>query len=119
MALVAVDARQRASKGKFEAAVFRHGREVIHVKGTFNVTFTVEPAQLSVPATQDLGPVGGPLDESAVDIEGGTPPYSVALDPASGPLPDGVTMDGNGNLSGTPTKAGSFPVVLDVTDANG
>ena len=91
-------------------------------KGTFNVTFTVEaapPPPIEVVATEDLGPVGGPLAESAVSISGGTPPYTVAVDPTSGPLPPGISIGADGTITGTATTAGSFPVVLDVTDSLG
>ena len=94
--------------------------EVITMKGVFTVTFKVEPGTpppLEVDSPEDLGQVGGPLQVPALEITGGTPPYTVALDPSSGPLPPGVSMDANGNLSGTPTAPGSFEVVVDVSDS--
>ena len=33
-------------------------------------------------------------------------------------LPNGLVLASNGNLSGTPTQAGSFPIVVTVTDGN-
>ena len=89
-------------------------------KGTFTVVLTVEPApppSLSVVSPEDLGPVGGPLAESAIEISGGVPPYTVAVDATSGPVPPGVTINADGSLSGAPTEAGSYPVVLDVSDS--
>jgi hypothetical protein len=35
------------------------------------------------------------------------------------PLPTGLTLSTSGLLSGTPTQAGSFPIVVTVTDSNG
>lgn len=95
-------------------------QEVITMKAVLTVTFTVEPAApppLEVASPEDLGQVGGPLQVPALEITGGTPPYTVALDPSSGPLPPGVSMDASGNLTGTPTEAGSFDVVVDVSDS--
>src|SRR5262249_20866305 len=34
-------------------------------------------------------------------------------------LPTGLTLAANGTLSGTPTQTGSFPIVVNATDANG
>jgi hypothetical protein len=95
-------------------------QEVITMKGVFTVTFRVEPGSpppLEVESPEDLGSVGGLLQVPALEIAGGTPPYTVALDPSSGPLPPGVSMDASGNLTGAPTEAGSFDVVVDVTDS--
>lgn len=100
---------------------FQYPGEII-VKITANVTFTVEPPApppITVAPTQDLGPADGPLLETKVAIDGGTPPYTVALDPSSGPLPPGVILGPDGSLSGTATAAGSFPVILDVADSLG
>ena len=94
--------------------------EVITMKGVFTVTFKVEPGTpppLEIGSPEDLGQVGGPLQVPALEITGGTPPYTVALDPSSGPLPPGVSMDASGNLTGTPTAPGSFDVVVDVSDS--
>jgi hypothetical protein len=76
------------------------------------------------PASEDLT-VGVDATGTAVaTVTGGVPPYGYALDPASPPMPDGVSFmeDGNGNitLSGTPTTAtnGSVAVLLDITDSS-
>jgi hypothetical protein len=49
------------------------------------------------------------------EAAGGTPPYAFEI--AAGHLPPGITMDGNGVLSGTPTEAGNYPVTVVVNDA--
>jgi large repetitive protein len=50
---------------------------------------------------------------AALAATGGTTPYKWS---ATG-LPDGVTLDsGTGAISGTPTKSGTFPVSVQVTD---
>ena len=38
---------------------------------------------------------------------------------ASGTLPAGLVLGANGNLAGTPTQTGSFPITVTVTDDNG
>jgi large repetitive protein len=48
---------------------------------------------------------------------GGTQPIAFRL--AEGTLPDGLGFTGSGVLSGTPTKAGTFPFVVEATDARG
>jgi hypothetical protein len=97
------------------------------VQFTANFTVTGGPSNpLTVtPSSNTFNlTVGTPADGTAVGVvSGGTPPYSYALDPSSGPMPTGVTFaeDSNGNitLAGTPTSAGtsSTPVLLDITDS--
>jgi hypothetical protein len=100
---------------------FRIGRfHVASAKATF--TIHVNPAA-APPIT--FSPAGGPLpDETvgqpatgAVSVSGGTPPLSVAL--TNGALPDGVSLDGAGNLTGSPTAAGDFSFELTATDSLG
>ncbi|MFD2573863.1 putative Ig domain-containing protein [Spirosoma soli] len=43
-------------------------------------------------------------------------PYSFSV--ASGSLPPGLSLSADGQLSGSPTQTGSFPVVIQATDAN-
>lgn len=89
------------------------------MKGTFQVTLTVEAAipALAVAPTEDLGEVGGPLAISALEISGGTPPYTVGN--IQGALPPGITINADGTFSGTTITAGSFPVSVDVADSLG
>jgi len=47
---------------------------------------------------------------------GGTQPYTWSV--ISGQLPSGVTLAGNGTLSGTPGSAGGFDFTAQVTDSN-
>ncbi|MBY0275122.1 CehA/McbA family metallohydrolase [Candidatus Binatia bacterium] len=49
--------------------------------------------------------------------QGGTAPHAFSL--IGGALPDGLTLHSEGLLDGVPTVAGSFSVVVGVTDANG
>jgi large repetitive protein len=90
----------------------------IQVKGTFAVTFTVEPAPLRLPATIDLGTVGVALAAGdAIPVTGGTPPYTITN--VTGTVPPGVTINSDGTLAGTPQAAGSFPLEIALQDVNG
>lgn len=52
-----------------------------------------------------------------LQVEGGTPPYSFRI--VTGTLPDGLTLQPGGLLTGTPRGAGSYPAVIEVTDGSG
>lgn len=54
---------------------------------------------------------------ASLGLSGGTPPYDVRV--VQGALPPGLTVDGEGTISGTPTQAGTYPVTLQVTDQEG
>jgi len=67
-------------------------------------------------ATSSLpnGTTGVPYS-SAVSATGGTPPYAWAI--GSGSLPSGLSLSSGGQISGTPSPAGSTNFTVDVTDA--
>ncbi len=92
--------------------------KVVTVKGSFNVTLTVEPAAepLAVATPEDLGVVGQML-LSGLQITGGTPPYTVTL--TGGTMPDGLTLNPDGSFAGTTTAPGSFDIAVDVADSLG
>ena len=54
---------------------------------------------------------------SVVQPSGGTAPYQIVM--TAGTLPAGLTFDSYGQIQGTPTAAGSFPISVKVTDAKG
>lgn len=70
--------------------------------GITNIALAPEP-QVGVPYSFQL--IG----------EGGVPPYTFSLN--SGLLPDGLTIDAAGLISGTPTTAGASTAVIKVEDA--
>lgn len=81
---------------------------------------TVTPAQ--VPLSLTVGVDAG--GTAVAQVSGGTAPYSYALDPASGTLPDGVAFaetEGMITLASPsiPTTAGSSVVLVNITDAAG
>ena len=55
---------------------------------------------------------------TTLEADGGTMPYTWAV--TSGSLPAGLSLDASsGEISGSPTSAGSFTFAVTVTDANG
>lgn len=54
---------------------------------------------------------------SALHASGGRGPYVYAL--TSGPLPEGIQLQSQGLLVGTPTRSGDYPFTLQVTDSAG
>ncbi len=54
--------------------------------------------------------------EFQLQAQGGLPPYRWAV--KQGDLPPGLALSETGALTGTPTKAGEFPVVVIVTDSS-
>lgn len=72
-------------------------------------TITVSRVQLGV------GEVGVAYPLTGMDTAGGTPPLTWS---ASG-LPNGLVMNAIGSITGTPTMAGTFPIVAAVVDATG
>ncbi len=67
------------------------------------VTAELPPAQVDVPYLIDL------------EAANGTPDYTWA--PVDGALPEGLELDPEGPLHGTPTEVGRFPFTVEVTDA--
>ena len=64
------------------------------------------------------GQVGVPYS-AQVNATGGTAPYQfIWYAGSTGVLPDGLSIDANGLVSGTPTTSGSYAVKIAVVDAN-
>jgi photosystem II stability/assembly factor-like uncharacterized protein len=53
-----------------------------------------------------------------LDATGGTEPYSWSLAVGSDPLPEGLTLSGNGLIHGTPSALGTFGFIVEVTDGS-
>jgi Putative Ig domain len=86
---------------------------------TFNASFslsgvTCQPISVS-PPTLPGATVGEPYS-AAFTAAGGTAPYRFS---GMGVLPGGVSLSSDGKLAGTPAKAGSFPIAVTATDADG
>jgi len=89
-------------------------------------TIAPTPSPLTINPTADTlnGQVGTIMPSTPVaSVTGGVPPYTYALDPALGTVPDGLALseDGNGNISiaGTPTTAGQVNFGVIATDSAG
>jgi hypothetical protein len=69
-----------------------------------------------IPDTLPSGIVGAAYTQTTLTASGGRSPYTWTL--ASGPLPGGLTLTPGGVISGTPTTAGVFSVIVRVTDSS-
>jgi len=86
---------------------------------TTTKTFDLEVLAYTVsftPASADLGRAGLPVDLTLAG-EGGYAPYEFTLE--SGVLPGGLSLSLAGELTGRTAQAGTYPMQLRVTDANG
>jgi hypothetical protein len=81
--------------------------------GTFRITIT--PADLTIVTASLPDGVVGVAYSAGLNASGGVPPYSWTV---TG-LPDGLTATAAGAISGTPTTAGKFTVIVNVGDAAG
>ena len=76
------------------------------------VTSTLKITTAQLPA----GTLANPYT-STLAATGGTPPYTWSL--SSGALPSGLAMNSAGNISGSPTVAGTSPFTVVVKDSTG
>lgn len=82
-----------------------------------NYTLTVAAPTISIsPAALPNG-TGGIFYSQTLSASGGTADYSYAV--TAGALPNGLTLNTNGTLSGTPNEAGNFNLTVTATDAKG
>jgi hypothetical protein len=84
--------------------------------GTFSLAGTVTCPTITVtPTSLPTASVGAAYDQQFA-ASGGTAPYGFAT---TGTLPDGLTLDATGRLSGAPTVAGSSAFTVTATDGIG
>lgn len=81
-------------------------------QGSQSFSLTILTSLTIVTQTITTGSVGHSYFQ-AISAVGGTPPFSFT---GSG-FPNGITITSGGNISGTPSQAGSFPIEVDVMDA--
>ena len=106
-----------------EAGLSTFDVEVVDIAGaTARATLTISivaPSRALLLATSAL-PRGVELQpyETTLSAIGGTPPYAYAI--KSGRLPTGLALDQEtGDIAGTATQSGSFPMTIEVSDVNG
>jgi len=105
-ALAINDAQQIVGSGYFPNAI---------TNGFHAVMLTPSSVIITTDALPD-GSVGDGYS-AALAASYGTTPYAWSLAPASPPLPAGLTLDGaTGLILGTPSQAGTFPLIVQVTD---
>lgn len=80
------------------------------------VTVTVAPATVVLGRANPADTTGGSAYSHRFTASGGAAPYAFRL--ASGTLPEGLTLETVGTLSGTPTEAGDFTFEVGVTDSS-
>jgi hypothetical protein len=80
------------------------------------VTITVAPAALQITTTTLGSAVYRQPYQSQLAVSGGTD--SVTFSVIAGTLPSGVTLAGNGAVSGAPTAVGTFGVTVRAVDGN-
>lgn len=99
-----------ASKSSTSASIT--ATSVANPAATASATVTFADLAISstsLPAAQ----TGIPYSTSML-ASGGTPPYTWSL--ASGSLPQGLSLNSTGVITGTPIPSGSFPLTIKVTD---
>jgi large repetitive protein len=91
-------------------------------QATQQFTVTINPPVQITPTTLPAGTVGKPYSRDLdLNAQGGEPPYTWSIF-ANDPLPPGLTLDTtapdfNNVLDGTPTQAGTFSFIIQVTDS--
>src|SRR5205085_532869 len=81
---------------------------------TFTLTVNCSPITVTSPGVA-TGTVNTPFSQTFTQSGGvGAVTFTTAST-----LPTGLTLLANGNLSGTPTVPGTFPITVKATDSNG
>lgn len=78
---------------------------------------TVTPPSLTITTMSLPDGVTGTAYSQTLQRTGGTGPFTWSLATGSGPLPDGLTLSGDGVISGKPTAVGSFSFTVQVVDS--
>ncbi|GAB3559783.1 putative Ig domain-containing protein [Spirosoma fluminis] len=82
-----------------------------------STTITSNTATIAVSNPTITAATQGVAFNQSFTVVGGSSPYSFSV--VGGSLPDGLSLATTGELSGTPTQAGSYSISVRATDANG
>lgn len=85
--------------------------------GSRSYTLVVDSPTISVSTTTLPGATAGTPYGVSLRASGGRGDHAYAV--TAGRLPAGLTLDPTGRLAGTPTEAGTFPMTVTATDADG
>ena len=94
----------------------------VTVSTTLSLNVTLAPNPLSIPGAGDnpIALPNAPVQvgySQALQAAGGIPPYSWST--IAGALPDGLSLNAGGTISGSPTRVGSFAFTAQATDTTG
>ena len=103
------------------AGTFNFTAQVVDSRGnssgtaTSNCSIVISPAAPTLACASSTGEVGVPYN-SALNANGGVPPYTFSI--TSGSLPAGLTLNpSSGAITGTPSAAGTFNFTAQVVDS--
>lgn len=86
------------------------------IKDGYEQPYVSLPLRIETSSLLPNGTVGVPYPTLYLEASGGTPPYEWGLAPDSDPLPDGLSFDSDGQMSGTPQIADDYVFTVQVTD---
>jgi large repetitive protein len=105
------------SPGTFTFSVAGTVQGVKTTEASYSIV--IYPALVASPAALTLTPgkAGSPYAQMIAPLQGGAPSRTVSR--IRGGLPPGLTLRGDGSLSGVPAAAGTYTFVLQTTDSIG
>ncbi len=104
------------SPGTYDFSVEASDSSSPQRSATASLSITVAPRPLSVSTARISEGAEGVPYRQALSATGGSPPYSWGV--ISGSLPPGLSLEPNGKIVGTPSAAGTYGVVFEVTDSS-
>ena len=102
-------------KGRFSITLGATDSSTPPKTTTTLLTLTVNATQVAVTTTSLPSGAQNVAYSTTLAADNGTAPYAWSV--AGGTLPNGVTLQSNGTLSGTPTQTGTFSFTAEVTDS--
>jgi putative Ig domain-containing protein/centrosomal CEP192-like protein len=106
----------QAGTSSFTAQVKDSSSPAQVATANLSITVAAAVAPLQVVTSSLAGVQVNTAYSATLSASGGTAPYNWSL--SSGSLPAGLTLGSSGQISGTPTSAGTSPFVVKVTDSS-